>query len=328
MVVVGLHVAHEQFAPSRLLGLAQAAERAGFRSLLSSDPLLPSSRAQGHGGFAWSWLGAALASTSLSCGVLTAPGQRYHPAVVAQACATLAEMFPGRFWVAVGPGENLHEHVTGDRWPPPDMRDHRLQEAADVMRELWAGREVTREGLVRVERARLFTLPPAAIALHAAAFSASAAESVGEWADGLLAVASPDLPAVIRAFRHGGGVGKPVVVTATLAWAEDEETARVEAWEQWRTNVVAGPLFAELATPEELEMAALHVRPEDVARAIPVSADPHAHLRRLEEVARAGADAIYLHNVTTAQEAFVETFGREVLPALTSARSPWPSPSP
>ena len=132
--VIGFHASHEQFGPRRLLRLVRSAEQAGFSAALCSDHLHPWTSAQGQSGHAWSWLGAALEATSLRMGVVTAPGYRYHPAVIAQACATLAEMYPERFWVALGSGEALNECITGERWPAKDQRNARLEECAKVMR--------------------------------------------------------------------------------------------------------------------------------------------------------------------------------------------------
>src|SRR5688500_19628475 len=151
--VIGFHASHEQVRPDRLLRLVQAAESAGFDAGTSSDDWAPWSDEQGESGFAWSWLGAALQATSLPFGVVNAPGQRYHPAIIAQAAATLNVMFPDRFWIATGSGQLLNEHITGDRWPPKEERNERLREAADVMRRLWAGETVTHEGRIHVSEA-------------------------------------------------------------------------------------------------------------------------------------------------------------------------------
>ncbi|HEY6708269.1 MAG TPA: LLM class flavin-dependent oxidoreductase, partial [Actinomycetota bacterium] len=170
-LVVGYHASHEQLAPSELLGCVVAAEAAGFQAAMCSDHFAPWSPRQGQSGFAWSWLGAALQATGLSLGVVNAPGQRYHPAIVAQAAATLSEMFPGRFWLALGSGEASNEHITGDRWPPKAERRARLGEAVEVIRALLAGETVTHHGLVQVDRARLWTLPERPPMLVGAAIS-------------------------------------------------------------------------------------------------------------------------------------------------------------
>src|ERR671917_78062 len=147
MAAVGIHASHEQIAPSALLVAMEEAEAAGFRRAWSSDHFSPWSGRQGQSGFAWSWLGAALQATSLPFGVVNAPGQRYHPAIIAQAIGTLGSMYPGRFWAALGTGEASNEHITGDRWPRKEVRNRRLEESVQVMRALLRGEEVSHDGL-------------------------------------------------------------------------------------------------------------------------------------------------------------------------------------
>jgi G6PDH family F420-dependent oxidoreductase len=179
MTTIGYHASHEQFAPSELRDCVIAAERAGFAAAMCSDHFAPWSRRQGHSGFAWAWLGAALQATTLSLGVVNAPGDRYHPAIIAQAAATLAEMFPGRFWLALGSGQALNEHITGARWPPKPERNARLLECVAVMRALWRGETVTHHGLIEVEEARLWSLPQSPPQVVGAALSEETAELAG-----------------------------------------------------------------------------------------------------------------------------------------------------
>src|ERR671916_2023225 len=159
MTVYGIHASHEQIPPADLLAAVVAAERAGFQAAMCSDHFSPWSERQGQSAFAWSWLGAALQATGLPFGVVNAPGQRYHPAVIAQAIGTLAAMFPGRFWAALGTGEASNEHITGGGWPRKGIRNARLRECVDVIRALFAGAVVSHHGLVTVDRARLWTMP-------------------------------------------------------------------------------------------------------------------------------------------------------------------------
>src|SRR5687767_1767100 len=151
MTVYGLHASHEQIHPSRLLAAVRRAEAAGFRAAMSSDHFSPWSERQGQSGFAWSWLGAALQATGLPFGVVNAPGQRYHPAIIAQAIGTLAAMYPGRFWAALGSGEASNEHITGGGWPSKPLREARLRECVDIIRALLAGEEVSHRGHVVVD---------------------------------------------------------------------------------------------------------------------------------------------------------------------------------
>jgi probable non-F420 flavinoid oxidoreductase len=320
-LVVGYHASHEQLAPSELLGCVVAAEAAGFEAAMCSDHFAPWSPRQGQSGFAWSWLGAALQATGLSLGVVNAPGQRYHPAIVAQAAATLSEMFPGRFWLALGSGEASNEHITGDRWPPKAERRARLGEAVEVIRALLAGETVTHHGLVQVDRARLWTLPERPPMLVGAAISPETAAWAGGWADGLVTLNQPQerLRAVVDAFREGGGDGKPLFLQVHLSWAPDEQAALAVAHDQWASNVFDPVLAMELALPEQFEAAARHVTPEDVRSAVLVSADLGRHTAWLAAYAELGFDRIYLHEVGQGehQRPFIDAFGSKVIPALT-----------
>jgi probable non-F420 flavinoid oxidoreductase len=318
MVTVGFHASHEQAAPSDLLAALVAAEQAGFSAGMCSDHLAPWSERQGHSGNPWPWLGAALQATSLPMGVVTAPVQRYHPAIAAQAIATLAELFPGRFWAALGSGENLNEHVTGDRWPDKPTRDRRLLEAVEVIRALLRGEEVTHDGLVRVDRARLWSLPDDSPLLLGAAVSEQTARTVGGWADGLITINQPreQLERVIGAFREGSG-GR-VAVQVHLSWAETEDDALDIAFDQWRSNVFASDLAWNLELPAQFDAAAVHVRPDDVRESVLVSSDMKQHTAWLHEIVDLGIDELYLHHVGTAehQVPFVEAFAEHVLPEL------------
>jgi probable non-F420 flavinoid oxidoreductase len=315
---IGWHASHEQIPPSRLLRDARHAEEAGFEVGMSSDHFSPWSVRQGESGFAWSWLGAALATTGLPFRVVNAPGQRYHPAIVAQAIATLAEMFPERLWVCLGTGEASNEHVTGDRWPPKPLRNARLAECVAVIRALLAGEEVTHDGLVRVDRARLWTRPAVPPPLLGAAVTEETARWVGGWADGLATIHRPPdrLRRVTEAFREGGGEGKPMVLQAHVSWAPTEEEALLIAHDQWRTNLFGPPVCWDLEMVEHFDEAARHVRPEDVRAGVLVSSDPAQHVAWIEEAAALGFDEVNLHHVGQEQGPFIEAFGRHVLPAL------------
>jgi probable non-F420 flavinoid oxidoreductase len=318
--LIGYHASHEQLAPSALLRCVVAAEAAGFQAAMCSDHFAPWSSRQGHSGFAWSWLGAALQATSLGFGVVNAPGQRYHPAIVAQAAATLSELFPERFWLALGSGEASNEHITGDRWPPKQERRARLGEAVAVIRALLAGETVSHDGLVTVDRARLWTLPERPPALIGAAVSADTAAWVGGWADGLVTLNQPhdQLRKLIDAFRAGGGDGKPLYLQVHLSWAADDETALAVAHDQWRSNVFDPALAMDLVLPEQFDAAARFVTPEDVRSAVLVSADLGRHTAWLGEYLELGFERIYLHEVGQAehQQPFIDAFGAKVVPEL------------
>lgn len=318
MAGIGYHASHEQFPPSGLLRLVRKAEEAGFTAAMCSDHFAPWSPRQGHSGYAWSWLGAALQATSLPFGVVCAPGQRYHPAVVAQKAATLQEMFPGRFWVALGSGQFVNESVTGQGWPSKRVRDRRLRESADIIRRLWAGGSVTHRGAVLVEEARLYGRPERPPLLVGAALSEATAAFVGSWADAMITTSRrpEELRKMIQAFREGGGRGKPVLLKVQLSYAREEEAAEKGAWSQWAPALLPHDLAADLRTPEQFDRAASVLDPGILRQGVRVSADPEQHLRWLKDDLAEGVNSIYLHNVNRDQGAFIEDFGKLVLPRL------------
>lgn len=285
---------------------------------MCSDHVAPWSARQGHSGFAWSWLGSALQATSFRLGVVTAPGQRYHPTMTAQAAATLSEMYPGRFWMALGSGENLNEHVTGDRWPDKPIRDARLVECAAVIRRLLDGDEVSHDGLVRLDRAKVWSRPSEPPPMFGAAVSARTAARVAAWADGLITVAGPldDLRPVVDAFRAAGGEGKPVHLQVHLSWAPDEQLAHDVAFEQWRSNVGPPSLAWNLELPEQFDALGEFVRPDDVSAVVRTSSDLGRHVGWIEELLELQPAGIFLHHVGREQRAFIEAFGCSVLPRL------------
>lgn len=317
MTVIGFHASHEQVHPAALLRSVAAAEEAGFSAAMCSDHFSPWSARQGQSGFAWSWLGAAMATTALPFGVVNAPGQRYHPAIVAQASATLAAMFPGRLWVALGTGEASNEHITGGGWPRKELRSARLLECVEVIRALHAGEEVSHDGLVTVDRARLWTLPEVPPALVGAAVSAQTAAWAAQWADGLITVNQPldRLREVLAAYRDAGGRG-PAAVQIHLSYARDDETALAVAHDQWRNNVFGPPVSWDVQTVEELDLVGARVRPEDVRESVLVSSDPAQHAAWIRDIVDAGFDAAHLHHVGQSQDEFIEVFGAKVLPEL------------
>jgi probable non-F420 flavinoid oxidoreductase len=317
MTVYGIHASHEQIPPSDLLAAVVAAERAGFEAAMCSDHFSPWSARQGQSAFAWAWLGAALQATSLPFGVVNAPGQRYHPAIIAQAIGTLGSMYPGRFWAALGSGEYSNEHITGGRWPRKDLRNQRLRECVDVIRGLLAGEEVTHDGLVTVDRARVWTRPETPPALIGAAVSVQTARWCAEWADGLVTVNAPveRLREMIAAYRDAGGHG-PVNLQVHLSWAETEQRAEEIAHEQWRSNIFAPPVCWDLETAEHFDVVSENVTVEQVRGSVNISADLERHVDWLRGYADLGFDQIYLHHVGQDLGPFIETFGAKVLPRL------------
>jgi len=319
MVSIGYHASHEQFKPSELLQYVQQAEQAGFTRVLSSDHFHPWSEAQGQSGFAWSWLGAAMQATpTLSYRIVNAPGDRYHPAIIAQAAATLAEMFPNRFWITVGSGQALNEHITGNKWPIKGDRNARLKECVDVMRSLWAGETVNHHGLVCVEEAKLYTRPEVAPPIIGAAITAETAEWVGSWADGLITTSRPpeQLKHVVEAFRRGGGEGKPMILKVQLSYDRTQEEARLKAHEQWRSNIFKSVMLTELRIPAQFDAAGKFVQPEELDNHVRISDNPQQHIEWLQKDIELGFDELILHNVNREQQQFIDVFGEKVVPIL------------
>ena len=317
MTVIGFHCSHEQINPAQLLRDVQHAEQSGFTAAMSSDHFSPWSERQGESGFAWSFLGAALATTQLPFGVVNAPGQRYHPAIIAQAIATLAQMFPGRFWAALGSGEASNERVTGEEWPRKDLRDQRLIECVDVIRRLLNGEEVSHDGLVRVNRARLWTLPDTIPDLVGPAVTPETAARHAAWADGLVTVnqSRDALQKILCAYREAGGRG-PARLQIHLSWAPTEEEALGIAHHQWRSNVFDPPVCWDLETVEAFDVISEKVTPEHVRQSVRVSPDLDQHAEWLRQDLEQGWDELYLHFVGQQQAAFIDAFGEQVLPQL------------
>lgn len=317
MTVIGFHCSHEQINPAQLLRDVQHAERAGFTAAMSSDHFSPWSERQGESGFAWAFLGAALATTQLPFGVVNAPGQRYHPAIIAQAIATLAQMFPGRIWAALGSGEASNERITGDEWPRKEVRDQRLVECVDVIKRLLRGDAVSHQGLVQVNRARLWTRPEKIPDLVGPAVTPETAARHATWADGLVTVnqSREALEKVLRAYRDAGGRG-PARLQIHLSWAPSEDEALAIAHDQWRSNVFDPPVCWDTETVEAFDVMGEKVTPEQMRQSVRISSDLGKHVEWLQQDLEQGWDELYLHFVGQQQTGFIDAFGEHVLPRL------------
>ncbi|WP_028463834.1 TIGR03557 family F420-dependent LLM class oxidoreductase [Nesterenkonia alba] len=317
MTLVGFHCSQEQISPKQLLADVQHAEAAGFAAAMSSDHFFPWSVRQGHSGFTFSWLGAALASTSFPMGSVCAPGQRYHPALVAQATATLGQMFKDRYWVALGAGQNMNEHVTGDKWPAEEDRRRRLEECADLIARLHAGEWISRHsGYTTVEDAYLFDRPDEPVPLYAACITADSARRAARWAQGMITVNQPAAAhrETLQAYREAGGEG-PVMLQIHLSWAPSQQQAEEIAYHQWKTHTFGPPLDQDLPTPQHFDTAGEHVPLESVLEGAWTSSSLDAHTEWLGAEAE-HFDALYLHHVGQEQAPFIDAFGEHVLPAL------------
>lgn len=309
------HASHEQFSPRDLPDYTRMAEQAGFDGCHSSDHFHPWSKRQGHSGHLFSWMGAALEATKFPMSFITTPGQRYHPAVVAQAISTMAHMYPDRLTVELGSGEALNEHITGDGWPEKSERNERLFECFTVIQQLLAGKKVNHTGRVKVQDAMLYTLPSGNIPrLFCAAVTDVTARWAGGWAEGLITVYKPlkELQKTINTFYEGGGEGKPIHVKLTFSYARSYQCAREEAFDQWRANCLDNHLLEYLSTPEEFDIAAESVTHEKVMTSIPISDSPLFFADIISELFSLGVETIVLHNVNRNQPEFIADFGSVV----------------
>jgi coenzyme F420-dependent glucose-6-phosphate dehydrogenase len=317
MVAFGYALSSEEHAPNELVHLARRAEEVGFTFALISDHYHPWIDRQGHSPFVWSVIGGiAQATQRLMVGTgVTCPTIRIHPGIIAQAAATSAAMMPGRFFLGVGTGENLNEHIFGDHWPTHDRREAMLEEAVAIIRLLWQGDTLTYRGVYyTVENARVYTLPDQLPPIFMAASGPRAAEAAGRLADGFITTA-PEAD-LLKCFEGGGGTGKPSYGQLTVCWAQDEASARRLAYEYWPTAAIRGELTQELPTPAHFEQAAKMVREEDVAQAIICGPDPERHIAGIKEFVDAGYDHVYVHQIGPDQEGFFRFYEREVLPKL------------
>jgi G6PDH family F420-dependent oxidoreductase len=314
---LGFALSSEDHPPNELVRQAQIAERAGFTFGLISDHFHPWVSDQGHSPFVWSTLGGIAQTTEeirLGTGV-TCPLIRIHPAIVAQAAATVAAMMPGRFFLGVGTGENLNEHVTGARWPLAGERLEMLEEAVEVIRRLWSGEEITHRGQhYTVEQARLYTLPDDPPEIYVAAAKPQAAELAGRIGDGFVSTA-PD-EELVDAFEEAGGADKPKLGMIHVAYDEDEEAGHERAHRLWPNLALAGSGGQELPAPRDFEESAANVTVADVAESTPAGPDPAPYLELISRYDEAGFTHVYVHQIGDNQEEFAEFAARELMPRL------------
>ena len=314
MVQIGYTLSSEEHRPNDLVRQARLAEDAGFTFALISDHFHPWIDAQGQSPFVWAVIGGVATATKhlrLGTGV-TCPIRRIHPAIVAQAASTAASMMPGRFFLGVGTGENLNEHVTGLRWPEIEVRQAMLEEAIAILRLLWQGGNQSHHGkYFTVENARIYTLPEEPLPLMVGAAGPRSAELAGRHGDGLISTAPAS--EVIQAFDKAGGKG-PRYGQMTVCWAQDEASALRTSHKIWPNSGLPGQLGQELPTPTLFEQAVQLVTPEVMAKQTVVGPDPSKYLAKIDEFAKAGFDHVYLHQIGPDQEGFIRFAERELLP--------------
>jgi G6PDH family F420-dependent oxidoreductase len=321
MAQIGYTLSSEEFGPRELVGFASRAEEVGFDFASISDHFHPWVDKQGNSPFVWAVIGGVAQVTErlrIGTGV-TCPTVRIHPAIIAQAAATAAAMLPGRFFLGVGSGENLNEHILGDRWPEVDVRHEMLEEAVEVIRTLWEGGLKSHHGHhYTVENARIYSLPDEPPPIIVAAAGEHATELAGRIGDGLFALV-PESD-VIQRFEDASGKGKPKFGQVHVCWAENEEDAKQTAYEYWPNAAIGGNLPWELPLPSHFQEAAEMIDADDVAGSIVCGPDPERHVEAIKEFVDAGYDNVYFHQVGPDQEGFLGFAEKDLLPRLDDVR--------
>lgn len=310
MPTISYHASHEQFGPNELLHFIKLAEAAGFTGIHASDHFHPWSVRQGNSSFGFTWLGAAMEQCSLPFSMSCSPGQRMHPAVVAQAIATLAVMYPGRISFELGSGSAINEGVTGDYWPSKGLRNERLLQCKHVITELLSGKLVNFSGLVKTRNARLFTLPQQIPDLFCAASSESTAAWAGTWADGLFTEVDNDLAETesrIRAFRSAAGnYSMPVHLYFSFSYGRNWEEAANQAHDQWRSKLIPEEELSRVSTPEELDRLTATITRKEVVDQLPIITTMKELKFRIQQLSRLNPSGIHLNNVSRNQETYLE----------------------
>ena len=312
----GYTLSSEEHGPQDLVANARRAEEVGFDFVSISDHFHPWVTAQGHSPFVWSVIGGIGATTDrigIGTGV-TCPIMRIHPAIIAQASATASLLTSGRFFLGVGSGEALNEHILGDRWPRPAVRLQMLEEAVAVIRALWSGDTVDVDGdFYEVENARLFDPPEEQPAIVVSGFGDAAIELAGRIGDGIWGHAGES--EAVAAFEAAGGRG-PRYAQLNVCWAADEESARRTVHEIWPNSGIPGQLSQDLPTWTHFEQAATLVTREQASASVSCGPDPAPLLAAVKESVAAGYDHIYFHQIGPDQEGFFSFWENEILPAL------------
>lgn len=302
----------EEHGPTALVEHARMAEDAGFDFLSVSDHFHPWVDEQGHSPFVWSVLGAvAHATSSIRVGTgVTCPILRTHPAIIAHAAATTSLLFDGRFFLGVGTGEALNEHVLGQRWPVIEHRQEMLAEALEIFRELWTGETTDYHGThFVVENARLYDVPEEPIPIVVSAFGPKSARLAAAAGDGIWMTSPRD--EVLEEFTEAGGTG-PRIGQLTMCWAPTRKEAVETAHRVWPNAGVPGQLSQDLPTPKHFEMASSLVTEDRIAESMPCGPDPEPVIEQLQSMVDAGLDHVHIHQIGPDQAGFLRFWVDEV----------------
>lgn len=326
---IGYAAMLEQFGPTEVVDYSAQAEAAGFTGVMAADHFQPWVPQQGQASFVWNVMTAIAERTKGDVGPgVTCPSFRMHPAIVAQASATMAAMYPGRHWLGLGSGEALNEHIMGGYWPETPERINRMFEAIEIIKKLFGSRDkdVKHEGkFFKLESTRLWTMPDEPPPIYIATAGPVTAKKTGMYADGLITVGAPEekIGMIFDKCREGAReAGRDpstfrFVGQLHLSWAPTDEEALRNAMIEWPNGGMKFPK-QDIKSPLDFEQMAKLVRPEDFEGRMLISADPEKHRAQIQRFLDLGFDQVYLHNVGRNQTEWIEVFGREVLPKLTA----------
>ena len=324
MTRIGYAAMREQFNSTDLLDWCARAEAAGFEAgFMVSEHFHPWTPQQGQSAFAWAFMGALGQRTSLRFGTaVTCPGFRYHPAVIAHAAATIGAMYPGRFYLGLGAGEALNEHVVGGVWPEIGIRSAMMFESIEIINKLFTGKVVKHKGEhFTLESARLYTRPETPVPVYVATAGPVNARRTGKFADGMITVGAAD-EKIKRLWelcddgsREAGKPTAPKLLQIHVSWATTDEEATDNAVREWPNGGMPFPK-QDIKNPEDFALIAKLVRPDDFTNRVLISSDLAKHTEHIQRYVDMGFDEVHLHNVGRNQAEFIEVFGREVLPNL------------
>jgi coenzyme F420-dependent glucose-6-phosphate dehydrogenase len=326
---IGYAAMLEQFGPQEVVGYSALAEEHGFDGVMAADHFQPWVPQQGQAAFVWNVMTAIGERTKGDVGPgVTCPSFRMHPAIVAQASATLAAMYPGRHWLGIGSGEALNEHIIGQYWPETPERINRMFEAIEVIKKLFGsrGKDIKHDGkYFKLEATRLWTMPDVPPPIYIATAGPVTAKKTGMYADGIITVGAPEekIEMIFEKCREGCiETGKDpdafrFIGQLHLSWAPTDEEALKNAMVEWPNGGMKFPK-QDIKSPLDFEQMAKLVRPEDFEGRMLISSDPEKHRVQIQRFLDLGFDQVYLHNVGRNQKEWIEVFGRDVLPKLTA----------
>lgn len=325
MAQIGYAAMLEQFHPTDLIAFCEKAEASGFSGVMAADHVQPWVPQQGQAAHVWSFMTAAAEHTRGDVGPgVTCPSFRTHPAIIAQAAATMTAMYPGRFWLGLGSGEALNEHLVAGYWPEVAERISRMFESIEIIRKLFTGKDVKHAGeYYKMETMRLWTMPEQPPPIYVATAGPVTAEKTGRFCDGIITVGAPEekIGTVFERFEKGAReAGKDPsklhkILQLHLSWAPTDDEALRNALTEWPNGGMKFPK-ADIRSPFDFEQMAKIVRPEDFKGRMLISSDPDAHTREIQRFIDLGFDRVYLHNVGRNQVEWLEIFGKQVLPKL------------